>query len=179
MYYFLGGLSRLFWRVATFYLFGLAVLTELYRVWHTSAGQLRYYSANQDGSEEQSIYCTIRLTHFAPPPSPPPSPLLLLPLLSPPPHPRTRHTALFSPPCVIARAYITCHQEAMETTLKTTSRDLVFDLGWKSTALFVVFVWWMSRSSSPLYMVDFSTFEPPEEWKVTRTGNRSDMWKPK
>lgn len=54
----------------------------------------------------------------------------------------------------------------MQSTLQTTSSDLVFDLGWKSTALFVVFVWWMSRSSSPLYMVDFSTFEPPEEWKV-------------
>ncbi|CAN0294278.1 unnamed protein product, partial [Ectocarpus sp. 4 AP-2014] len=55
----------------------------------------------------------------------------------------------------------------MQSTLQTTSRDLFFDLGWKSTALFVVFVWWMSRGSAPLYMVDFSTFEPPEEWKVT------------
>ncbi|CAN0355354.1 unnamed protein product [Ectocarpus sp. 6 AP-2014] len=58
-------------------------------------------------------------------------------------------------------------REAMQSTLQTTSRDLFFDLGWKSTALFVVFVWWMSRGSAPLYMVDFSTFEPPEEWKVT------------
>lgn len=57
-------------------------------------------------------------------------------------------------------------QEAINSTLKTTSRDLVLDLGWKSTALFVVFVWWMSRGSSPVYMVDFSTFEPPEDWKV-------------
>lgn len=56
----------------------------------------------------------------------------------------------------------------MQSTLQTTSRDLFFDLGWKSTALFVVFVWWMSRGSAPLYMVDFSTFEPPEEWKVPR-----------
>lgn len=59
------------------------------------------------------------------------------------------------------------YQEAVETTLKTTPSDLVIDLGWKTTSLFVVFIWWVSRFRSPVYMIDFSTFEAPEDWKVS------------
>ena len=44
---------------------------------------------------------------------------------------------------------------------------MALELGWKTTALFALFVWWLTHREKPVYLVDFSCFEPPESWKVT------------
>ncbi|CAM9193929.1 unnamed protein product, partial [Sphacelaria rigidula] len=59
-------------------------------------------------------------------------------------------------------------QEAVQQiSLKSTAKEVVLDLGWKTTAVILVVLYLFTRSGSPLYMIDFSTFEAPEEWKVT------------
>jgi 3-ketoacyl-CoA synthase len=40
-------------------------------------------------------------------------------------------------------------------------------LGWKSVALVAVVVWYLSHRVSPVYLIDFTTFQPPESWLLT------------
>lgn len=41
------------------------------------------------------------------------------------------------------------------------------DLGWKSVALLALVVWYLSHRVSPVYLIDFTTFQPPESWLLT------------
>ncbi|CAM9651425.1 unnamed protein product, partial [Phaeothamnion confervicola] len=59
-------------------------------------------------------------------------------------------------------------QETVRTTMSTAAmRELVLDLGWKTTAVLVGVMWWLARRRSPVYLLDFACFEPPAEWRVT------------
>jgi len=44
---------------------------------------------------------------------------------------------------------------------------VAFDLGWKTMALFALLIWYLSQREKPVYLLDFSTFEPPASWKLT------------
>lgn len=46
-------------------------------------------------------------------------------------------------------------------------RDLAVAVGWKAAAVLGIAVWYLHYTASPVYLLDFSTFEPPEEWKVS------------
>ena len=46
-------------------------------------------------------------------------------------------------------------------------RELVMTVGWKAMLLLALAVWYLHYTSSPVYLIDFSTFEPPEDWKVS------------
>ena len=54
-----------------------------------------------------------------------------------------------------------------QSPLLSLPRDLVVSIGWKAGVLLLVAVWYLHYTSSPVYLLDFSTFEPPEEWKVS------------
>lgn len=40
-------------------------------------------------------------------------------------------------------------------------------LGWKFLAVILILVWYITQKHTAVYLVDFSTFEPPEEWRVS------------
>ena len=46
-------------------------------------------------------------------------------------------------------------------------KPFAFDLGWQSVALVAVVIWYFSHRVHPVYLVDFTTFKPPQDWKVT------------
>lgn len=46
-------------------------------------------------------------------------------------------------------------------------KPFAFDLGWQSIALLAVVIWYFSHRVHPVYLIDFATFKPPQEWKVT------------
>jgi len=46
-------------------------------------------------------------------------------------------------------------------------RPVAFDLGWKTMVLLALIIWYITRREKPVYLLDFSTFEPPESWKVS------------
>lgn len=43
-----------------------------------------------------------------------------------------------------------------------------FNLPWQVVLAIALLVWNFSRMGSPVYLLDFSTFEPPESWKTNR-----------
>ena len=43
----------------------------------------------------------------------------------------------------------------------------MFGLGWKSMALLCIAVWFITSREKPIYLVDFTTFEPPESWRLS------------
>ena len=40
-------------------------------------------------------------------------------------------------------------------------------LGWKFLAIVALVIGYINRREKPVYLLDFATFEPPEDWKVT------------
>lgn len=44
---------------------------------------------------------------------------------------------------------------------------VVFDLGWKSMLLCFIVLWLLNRRENAVYLLDFTTFEPPQSWKLT------------
>jgi len=46
-------------------------------------------------------------------------------------------------------------------------RQDAFDIGWKSFLVIVIVLWYLFKQANPVYLLDFATFEPPEEWKLT------------
>lgn len=46
-------------------------------------------------------------------------------------------------------------------------RPLVFDLGWKTMAIVALGIWYLNHREKPIFLLDFSTWEPPEDWKIT------------
>jgi predicted naringenin-chalcone synthase len=47
------------------------------------------------------------------------------------------------------------------------TRGLLFEFGWKTVAIVLGMLWYMVKSSKPIYLVDFVCFEPPDAWKVS------------
>lgn len=39
-------------------------------------------------------------------------------------------------------------------------------MGWQSVALLVVLIWYFTQREN-VYLLDFTTFEPPDEWKLS------------
>jgi len=56
---------------------------------------------------------------------------------------------------------------AVEIAVFESNKPLVVDLGWKTMAILALVIWYITRREQPVYLIDFSTFEPPEDWKVT------------
>lgn len=46
-------------------------------------------------------------------------------------------------------------------------RTLAIDFGWKTVGLILLALWYLTYSQKPVYLMDFTTFEPPEDWKVS------------
>lgn len=46
-------------------------------------------------------------------------------------------------------------------------KPLALDLGWQSIALLALLIWYFSHRGNSVYLVDFTTFKPPEDWKIT------------
>ena len=44
---------------------------------------------------------------------------------------------------------------------------MAIDLGWKTMALVALLLWYIKNTAKPVYLVDFETFQPPEDWKLT------------
>ena len=42
------------------------------------------------------------------------------------------------------------------------------DLGWKTMSIFALLLWYITRKEQPVYLLDFSCFEPPADWKVSQ-----------
>ena len=48
-----------------------------------------------------------------------------------------------------------------------TGKPAVWLLGWQGTILTLTLVYLFARVETPCYLVDFVTWEPPADWKVT------------
>lgn len=46
-------------------------------------------------------------------------------------------------------------------------RPFAFDLGWRSIGLVGVILWYITHREKPVYLIDFATFEPPEDWRLS------------
>lgn len=40
-------------------------------------------------------------------------------------------------------------------------------LGWKTVLVLAISLWYLLHREKPVYLLDFATFEPPEDWKVS------------
>jgi len=47
------------------------------------------------------------------------------------------------------------------------ARPVAFDLGWKTMALLALLIWYVNHREKPVYLIDFTTWEPPESWKLS------------
>lgn len=56
--------------------------------------------------------------------------------------------------------------QQIEVSLKSTASEGLMGIGWKTTALLLALGYYWSQWNPPVYMIDFSTFEAPDEWKV-------------
>ena len=54
-----------------------------------------------------------------------------------------------------------------QSNLLSLPRALVVSIGWKAGTLLLIAVWYLHYTSSPVYLLDFTTFEPPEAWNVS------------
>lgn len=52
------------------------------------------------------------------------------------------------------------------STIELT-RPVVFGLGWKSMILLALVLWYINYREKSVYLLDFATFEPPEDWRVS------------
>jgi 3-ketoacyl-CoA synthase len=46
-------------------------------------------------------------------------------------------------------------------------RSLVYEFGWKSVAVALGILWFLTKNNKPTFLVDFVTFEPPDSWKMS------------
>lgn len=54
-----------------------------------------------------------------------------------------------------------------EITVISLEKGFALDLGWKTMGLLTLLVWYINYREKSVYLVDFTTFEPPENWKVS------------
>jgi len=48
------------------------------------------------------------------------------------------------------------------------ARPVAVDLGWKTMLVLVLLVWYLNKREKPVFLLDFTCFEPPQEWKVSQ-----------
>lgn len=59
-------------------------------------------------------------------------------------------------------------EQVKELVIFTISaKPEVWVLGWQGTVLTLVLVYVFARMEAPVYLLDFTTFQPPDSWKVT------------
>mmetsp|Transcript_1740 Transcript_1740/g.2958 ORF Transcript_1740/g.2958 Transcript_1740/m.2958 type:complete len:532 (-) Transcript_1740:479-2074(-) len=54
-----------------------------------------------------------------------------------------------------------------EMAILELQRKDALNLGWKTMGVLAILLWYANRRHKPVYLIDFATFEPPEEWKVS------------
>mmetsp|Transcript_15541 Transcript_15541/g.16293 ORF Transcript_15541/g.16293 Transcript_15541/m.16293 type:complete len:516 (+) Transcript_15541:28-1575(+) len=54
------------------------------------------------------------------------------------------------------------HHEVYTIDLKT-----LFVLGWQTSAILALVIWYFNRREKPVYLLDFACFEPPDSWKIS------------
>lgn len=54
------------------------------------------------------------------------------------------------------------HHEVYTIDLKT-----LFVLGWQTSAIAALVIWYLNRREKPVYLLDFACWEPPDSWKVS------------
>eukprot|EP00981_Chlorochromonas_danica_P012869 scaffold5514_cov166-Ochromonas_danica.AAC.3 len=54
-----------------------------------------------------------------------------------------------------------------EVAVIEVRKPFVLDLGWQTMALLAAIVWYLVKREKPVYLIDFSVFEPPEDWKFS------------
>jgi 3-ketoacyl-CoA synthase len=47
------------------------------------------------------------------------------------------------------------------------NKTLAVDIGWKAGLLLAILFWFLSKRESTVYLIDFTTFEPPASWKLS------------
>ena len=61
----------------------------------------------------------------------------------------------------------TLYEHRSEISVIELQKPVAFDLGWKSTAILAIVIWYLSNRDKPVYLIDFAVFEPPESWKLS------------
>ena len=51
-----------------------------------------------------------------------------------------------------------------------TGKPKVWLLGWQGTFLTLTLVYFFARHEPPVFLLDFHTWEPPDDWKVGLDG---------
>ena len=46
-------------------------------------------------------------------------------------------------------------------------KGFALDLGWRTMFLLALLVWYINSYEKSVYLVNFTTFEPPESWKLS------------
>jgi len=54
-----------------------------------------------------------------------------------------------------------------EMTIIELQRQDAVALGWKTFLVIAIVLWYLFKQENPVYLLDFATFEPPEDWKLT------------
>ncbi len=57
--------------------------------------------------------------------------------------------------------------QSREVFQRTPGRMVLLGMGWKVTAVLVVVLWLFLRGRRPVYLINFTVFEPPDSWKIT------------
>jgi len=47
------------------------------------------------------------------------------------------------------------------------TRPFAFDLGWRTIGLVGILFWYLTHREKAVYLLDFATFEPPEDWRLS------------
>ena len=46
-------------------------------------------------------------------------------------------------------------------------RPMAMKLGWKAMLILALLIWYINHREKPVYLMDFSVWEPPADWKLT------------
>jgi hypothetical protein len=46
-------------------------------------------------------------------------------------------------------------------------KPFVFDLGWQTIALLIAVTWYFATREKNVYLLDFTTYEPPDNWRIS------------
>lgn len=63
---------------------------------------------------------------------------------------------------------ILVHKLNLQDLVSVSAQPIVHDLGWPSMLLALAFLYWLQSGEKAVFLLDFETFEPPEEWKVSK-----------
>jgi 3-ketoacyl-CoA synthase len=54
-----------------------------------------------------------------------------------------------------------------EIPMISLEKGFALDLGWKTMALLALLIWYINQREKPVFLINFTVFEPPNSWKVT------------